>query len=102
MVHPFGVSDLDSLRKLVTGLDAGLRMFVLVWSRHDRATIWLESHEALNLHTGATHDAPDSLLVLAAEMMVGEECNSLANGRGKDTVVQLLRAFAREGYRRMS
>ncbi|WP_282857206.1 hypothetical protein [Pseudoclavibacter helvolus] len=97
-VHPFGDSDLDSLRKLVAGLDAGSRVFVVVWSRHDRVVAWLEGLRALNLHTGTTHDVPDPLLVSAAELMVGEEYNSLAGGRGKDTVVQLLRAFAREGY----
>lgn len=97
-VHPFGESNLDALRKFAAGLDEESRIFVLVWSRHYRVTTWLEANRALNLNTDATHDAPDPLLVLAAKSMVSREYSTLASGRGKDTVVQLLRAFAREGY----
>ncbi|GAB3137628.1 hypothetical protein GCM10027057_16770 [Marisediminicola antarctica] len=33
-----------------------------------------------------------------AESMIDEQYNGLSSGRGKDAVVQLVRAFAAEGY----
>ena len=58
----------------------------------------LDGRGAVNLHSGTTLDAPDPLLIAAAESMVDEEYNGLSSGRGKDAVVQLVRAFAAEGY----
>jgi hypothetical protein len=60
---------------------------------------WLDGQGALNLHTGEASPAPDPLMVAAAKMMVGEACNGLSSGHGKDSVVQLVRAFAAEGHR---
>jgi hypothetical protein len=52
----------------------------------------------VNLHTGAALAAPDPLLIAAAEAMIDEEYNGLSSGRGKDAVVQLVRAFGLEGF----
>ncbi|MDT4994220.1 MAG: hypothetical protein QOH97_4112 [Actinoplanes sp.] len=42
--------------------------------------------------------APDPLQVAAAKLTVDEQYNGLSSGRGKDAVVQLLRAFTGSAY----
>jgi hypothetical protein len=97
VLHPFERRDCEVLRSV---LDSGTlgRMFILIWSPSDVVRIWLDGHGAVNLHTGESLPAPDPLQVAAAELMVNEQYNGLSSGRGKDAVVQLLRAFTRSGY----
>ncbi|MFW6042025.1 MAG: hypothetical protein ACOC8M_03415 [Guyparkeria sp.] len=97
VLHPFDRRDCEALGNV---LDSGTlgRMFVLIWSPHDVVRIWLEARGAVNLHIGESLSAPDPLQVAAAELMVNEQYNGLSSGRGKDAVVQLLRAFTNSGY----
>lgn len=74
------------------------KLFVLVWSRHDIVHTWLDGYGALNLHTRAPAHTNDPLLLAAAKMIKNEDYNGLSSGHGKDVVVQLVRAFADEGY----
>lgn len=97
VLHPYEQRELDVLRRAVEA-DSINRLFVLIWSPQDAVRPWLDGHGALDLHTGECTPAPDPLMVAAAEMMVREEYNGLSSGRGKDAVVQLVRAFAVEGY----
>jgi hypothetical protein len=59
---------------------------------------YLDGLRALNLHTNESAPASDSLLLSAAEMIKDHDYNGLSSGRGKDAIVQLVRAFAAEGY----
>ena len=97
VLHPYEQRELEAIRAAVA---AGLvsRLFVLIWSPRDITRIWLDGLRALNLHTQEKVPAADPLMVAAAEMMVNEEYNGLSSGRGKDAVVQLVRAFAAKGY----
>ncbi|MBE0011535.1 hypothetical protein DXT87_17435 [Arthrobacter sp. AET 35A] len=97
IVHPFEDRDLEAIRSVVA---AGLieRLFVMVWSPDDRIRTWLDSAGAVNLHTGVAMSAPDLLMVAAAEIFVYHQYNGLSSGPGKDAVVQIVRAFAAEGY----
>lgn len=97
VLHPDEQKELEAIRAAVA---AGLvsRLFLLIWSPRDITRIWLDGLRALNLHTYEEAPAADPLMVAAAEMMVEEEYNGLSSGRGKDAVVQLVRAFAAKGY----
>lgn len=97
VLHPFERRDCEVLRSM---LDSGTlgHMFILIWSPRDVVRIWLDAHGAVNLHTGESLPAPDTLQVAAAELMVNEQYNGLSSGRGKDAVVQLLRPFTSSGY----
>jgi hypothetical protein len=97
VLHPYKESDLEALASAVEHESLN-RVFVLIWAPTEIERTWLDGRGALNLHTGKALDAPDPLLVAAAESMVDEEYNGLSSGRGKDAVVQLVRAFALEGY----
>ena len=97
VLHPFEQSDLQSLARAVKE-DLASRVFVLVWWPSHVSRTWLDAHGALNLHTGQASAPPDPLMVAAAEAMIDEEYNGLSSGRGKDAVVQLVRAFEAEGY----
>ncbi len=96
-IHPRRREDVEIIRELA---DGGVlnRVFVLIWWHQDEVRTWLDAHCALNLHSGKAMPAPDPLMVKAAEMMVDEQYNGLSSGYGKDCVVQLVRAFAAEGY----
>lgn len=59
---------------------------------------WLHGLRALNLHTQESAPANDPLLLAAAKMIKNEECNGLSSGHGKDAIMQLVRAFAAQGY----
>jgi hypothetical protein len=96
-IHPYGERDCEALRHVV-GADSLDRLFVMIWSPRDVVRAWLDGVGAVDLHVGATGPACDPLLVHAAAMMVNEEYNGLSSGRGKDSVVSLLRAFAKAGY----
>jgi hypothetical protein len=97
VLHPYDERDLQALADAVEH-EAIDRVFVLIWAPSDVVRVWLDGRGALNLHTGTKFDAPDPLMSAAAESMIDEEYNGLNSGRGKDVVVQLVRAFAAEGY----
>ncbi|QNA92953.1 MULTISPECIES: hypothetical protein [unclassified Microbacterium] len=97
VLHPFEQRELETVRRAVEADLVG-RLFVLIWSRHDMVRIWLDGLGATNLHAGESVAPADSLMLAAAEMMRNEDYNGLSSSRGKDAVVQLIRAFAAEGY----
>lgn len=97
VLHPHERADLNALRHAVNS--GGVRrVFVLVWSPRDVVRTWLDAHEALNLHTQKALAAPDPLMLASAKLMMDEQYNGLSSGRGKDAVVQLVRAFTANGY----
>ncbi|ROQ16232.1 MULTISPECIES: hypothetical protein [unclassified Curtobacterium] len=97
VLHPFEESDLEAIRK-VADANSLRKLFILVWSGDDIVRTWLDGMGALNLHTRKTAGVEDSLLLAAAGMIKSEDYNGLSFGKGKDAVVQLVRAFAVEGY----
>ncbi len=97
VLHPFDQRDCEALSEMIRS-EAASRVFVLIWSPQDIIRAWLDGHGAVDLHTGASLPAPDPLQVAAAKLMVDEQYNGLSSGRGKDAVVQLLRAFTDAGY----
>ncbi|MEU4244219.1 hypothetical protein [Actinoplanes sp. NPDC026619] len=97
VLHPFDQQDCEALSEMIGSQAAG-RVFVLIWSPRDIIRAWLDGHGAVDLHTGVPLPAPDPLQVAAGKLMVDEQYNGLSSGRGKDAVVQLLRAFTGSGY----
>jgi len=97
VLNPFEEADVEALDRAVKGGTLG-RVFVMIWSPRDIVRTWLDGLGAINLHLGEAVEAPDPLMVEAARSMVGEEYNGLGHGNGKNAVVQLVRAFAPEGY----
>lgn len=97
VVHPQNERELEYIRDAVDS-ETIQRLFVMVWSPRDRIRTWLDGRGAMDFQTGETRTAPDRLMVSAAEMLVSQEYNGLNSGRGKDAVVQLVRAFAAQGY----
>jgi hypothetical protein len=96
-LHPFEQRDLETIRRTIETASVS-KLFILVWSRHDIVHTWLDGYGALNLHTRALAHTNDPLLLAAAKMIKNEDYNGLSSGHGKDVVVQLVRAFADEGY----
>jgi hypothetical protein len=96
-LHPYGEYDCETLRKIVV---AGrlARVFVIVWAPTEAVRTMFDGLGAVDLHTGEAAPAPDAVQFEAAKSMVAEQYNGLASGNGKDAVVQLVRAFAAEGY----
>jgi hypothetical protein len=97
VLHPYDRGDLEVVRKTVES-DALARLFVLAWSPQDAVRTWLDGRQAVDLNTGRAVKASDPLMIEAAKMMMREEYNGLSSGRGKEAVVQLVRAFKAEGY----
>ncbi|WP_251051631.1 MULTISPECIES: hypothetical protein [unclassified Microbacterium] len=97
VLHPFEQRELETVRRAVEADSVG-KLFVLIWSRYDMVRIWLDALGATNLHAGGSVAPADSLMLAAAEMIWNEDYNGLSSGRGKDAVVQLVRAFSAEGY----
>lgn len=97
VLHPFEQRDLETIRRAVVA-ESVARLFVLIWSPRDVVRMWLDGQGAIDLHTHERSSVPDPFMVVAAGMMVREEYNGLSSGFGKDAVVQLVRAFAAEGY----
>ncbi|WP_231901772.1 hypothetical protein [Microbacterium sp. T32] len=97
VLHPYEQRELETIRRAVEADSTG-RLFVLIWSRYDLVRTWLDGLGALNLHPGESVPLSDPLLLAAAEMIHNEDYTGLSSGRGKDAVVQLIRAFAAEGY----
>lgn len=96
-LHPYEERDCETLREVVDEGRVG-KVYVHVWAPSDMVRHWLDGLGAINLHTGAAVAAPDPLQVEACTLMVNEEYNGLSTGRGKGAVIQLLWAFAAEGY----
>lgn len=96
VIHPYGDEQYELVRRT---FKSGLahRINVLVWSGSDMIRYWLDAHQAVNVAGDTICNAPDPLRLTAAEMMVREQYNGLSTSRGKDAVVQLLRAFRRDG-----
>ncbi|WP_168626981.1 hypothetical protein [Cryobacterium sp. BB307] len=97
VLHPYKQDELEVIRRVVNG-DSVTRIFVLVWWPRDVVRTWLDGRGAINLHTGEAMTAPDPLMIAASAMMIDHEYNGLGSGAGKEAVVQLVRAFAVEGY----
>lgn len=97
VLHPFEERDLEAIRKTTTANSVS-KLFVLVWSGSDSVRTWLDGVRAIDLHTSKVVGVDDPLLLAAAKMIKREDYNGLSSGRGKDAVVQLVRAFAAEGY----
>ncbi len=97
VLHPHDERDLEALASAVEHESLN-RAFVMIWSPRDVVRTWLDGRGAVNLHTDKALDAPEPLLIAAAESMVDEEYNGLSSDNGKDAVVQLVRAFTAEGY----
>ncbi|WP_241971266.1 hypothetical protein [Microcella alkaliphila] len=97
VLHPYEQPELETIRRAVEADSLG-KLFVLIWSRYDMVRTWLDGLGALNLHTHDAVPASDPLLLAAAEKIQSEDYNGLSSGRGKDAVVQLVRAFATEGF----
>lgn len=97
VLHPHNETDLEALATAVNDQSIE-KAFVLIWSPRDMVRTWLDGKDALDLHTGKLADSPNPLLIEAARSMVDEEYNGLSSGRGKEVVVQLIRAFAAEGH----
>lgn len=96
-LHPVGERDCESLRGIIEEARIG-KIYVHVWAPGNLIRHFLDGLGAIDLHAGAVAEAPDPLQTEACKLMVNEEYNGLSSGRGKDAVVQLLRAFAAEGY----
>lgn len=97
VLHPFAQREIETIRRAVEAESVD-KLFVLVWSPHDVVRTWLDGLGAVNLHTMTTVSAADPLLLAAAEMIQNEDYNGLSFSRGKDAIVQLVQAFAAEGY----
>ncbi len=93
VLHPYKQQDLEVLGDAITR-GRLCRVFVMIWSEREVIKTWLDAHGATELITGASATPPDPLMLEAARMIVDEEYN----GRGKDAVVQLVRAFQANGY----
>jgi hypothetical protein len=97
VLHPYEQRDLDALASAFKHGILG-KIFVMIFSPRDVVRSWLDGFGALNLHSGEVVATPDPVMVEAGRLMVSEEYNGLSSGRGKDVVVQLVRAFAAAGY----
>lgn len=96
VVYPLQDGACEVLQRMVRD-ELFTRVFVMIWNEHDLVKTWLDGLGATNLHTGASVAPTAPLLAEAIEMIRMAENNGLRGGRGKDAVVQLLRAFAGEG-----
>lgn len=97
VLRPNEEKDCDLVAELVH--DGRLRMvFVMVHHEKYPIRVWLDAMGALNLHTGTVAEPVAPVLRAAAKAIQQEEYNGLKSGRGKDAIVQLVRAFAARGY----
>ncbi|APZ35825.1 hypothetical protein BOH66_08445 [Microbacterium aurum] len=97
VLRPSEESDCDLLAELVV---SGRLQKVFVVVHHDSYPIrvWLDAMGATNLHTGTSVAPIAPVLREAAESIKDEDYNGLSSGRGKDAIVQLVRAFEPHGY----
>jgi hypothetical protein len=97
IIHPFEDRDSERLRKIIDAQTVD-RLFVIIWAPSDRVRVMLDALGAENVFTSERRSPADELMRRAARLMVDEEYNGLSSGRGKDAVIQLLRAFRDDGY----
>lgn len=97
VLHPRDERSLERIRTAVEA-KAVSKLFVLIWWPLDIVRTWLESQGATDLHSGEVMAAPDAYMVEACSMMRNHQYNGLSSGRGKEAVVQLVRAFHSNGY----
>jgi hypothetical protein len=97
VLRPFDDADCDLLARLVHD-ERLAKVFVMVHHESYPIRVWLDGKSAVNLHTGASVPPATPVLLEAARSIKSEDYNGLSSGRGKDAVVQLVRAFAAEGY----
>lgn len=97
VLRPFEEADCDLLAELVA---SGRLQKVFVIVHHDSYPIrvWLDAMGATNVHTGTSVTPITPVLRQAAESIKDEDYNGLSSGRGKDAIVQLVRAFQPNGY----
>lgn len=96
VVHPGGNDQYEAIRRMY---DSGItsQVHVMTWYDHDSLRYWLDSQQALNVARGTTSKIADKLRLAATRKMVEHQYNLLSTGRGKDAVIQLLRACRQEG-----
>lgn len=97
VLHPWTEADCELLQEVINA-ELLAKVFVLVHHREQMVRVWLDGLGAMDLHSGTVVAPPDALMLEAARMIRDEEYNGLSSGHGKDAIVQLVRAFAREGY----
>ncbi|WP_076493628.1 hypothetical protein [Microbacterium sp. RURRCA19A] len=97
VLRPNEEEDCDLVAELVH--DGRLqKLFVMVHHEKYAIRVWLDAMGALNLHAGVAAERVNPVLLAAAEAIQREEYNGLKSGRGKDAIVQLVRAFAAHGH----
>lgn len=97
VLRPFEEGDCDLLAELVRGRRLQ-KVFMIVHHESYPIRIWLDAMGATNLHTGTAAEPVSPVLQQAAESVKDEDYNGLSSGRGKDAIVQLVRAFEPHGY----
>jgi hypothetical protein len=96
VMHPDDERELDATRRLAENGEYE-RIFVMIWTGQDHIRPWLDGQNAINLGTGEVPHPLDPALTEAGRWIVDVEYNGLSSGRGKDTVVHLVRDFAADG-----
>ncbi|MCD1569905.1 hypothetical protein [Agromyces mediolanus] len=97
VLRPFDEADCDLIAELAHGARLQ-KAFVIVHHESHPIRVWLDAMGATNLHSGTSVAPITPVLREAAESIKAEDYNGLSSGRGKDAVVQLVRAFAPHGY----
>ncbi|MDF1478791.1 hypothetical protein PYV02_06795 [Leifsonia sp. H3M29-4] len=97
IIHPYKEKDCELLREIILAGRVA-RIFVIIWARADDVCVMLDGLGAVDLDTGESAPPLDPVQLEAAVSMVDEQYNGLGSGRGKDAVIQLLRAFTKTGY----
>lgn len=96
-LFPLEARECDALRRAIAG-DHLANVFVLLWGDEPLIEAYLHAIGAEHLSEPAA-PAPLPAAVLAAGSMIeAADYKALAHGRGKDSVVQLVRAFRDAGY----
>jgi len=97
VLRPFSDPDCDLIARLVQ--EGRLKkVFVLVHHEGYPIKNWLDGMSAVDLHTGLKVAPPEPVMLEAVRAIRDEEYNGLSSGRGKDAIVQLVNAFANEGF----
>lgn len=97
VLRPFEEADCDLIAELVHG-GRLQKVFVIVHHESYPIRTWLDAMGATNLHSGSSVTPITPVLREAAESIKDEDYNGLSFGRGKDAIVQLVRAFEPHGY----
>jgi hypothetical protein len=97
VLRPFNEPDCELIGRLVQE-ERLKKVFVLVHHEGYPIRTWLDGMGAVDLHSGQRAVPPDPVMLEAVRSIRDEEYNGLSSGAGKDAVVQLVKAFADEGY----